>query len=62
MFVNLLCRGWLIDIGGFAKKVKSTTLSSADQIKDCGAYRECPNCSHRIDNSDVCYISPLYSI
>ncbi|KAG4926842.1 hypothetical protein JHK85_053328 [Glycine max] len=44
---------WLIDIGGFAKKVKSTTLSSADQIKDCGAYRECPNCSYHIDNSDV---------
>ncbi|KAF7819512.1 Suppressor of gamma response 1 [Senna tora] len=44
---------WLIDIGGFAKKVKSTTLSSTDQIKDCGAYRECPNCHYRIDNSDV---------
>ncbi|KAK7395802.1 hypothetical protein VNO78_16372 [Psophocarpus tetragonolobus] len=46
-------RSWLIDIGGFAKKVKRTTLSSADQIKDCGAYRECPNCSYHIDNSDV---------
>ncbi|XP_027922195.1 SUPPRESSOR OF GAMMA RESPONSE 1-like isoform X2 [Vigna unguiculata] len=44
---------WLIDVGGFAKKVKNTTLSSADQIKDCGAYRECPNCHYRIDNSDV---------
>ncbi|KAL5052514.1 hypothetical protein RYX36_033196, partial [Vicia faba] len=44
---------WLIDIEGFAKKVKRTTLSSADQIKDCGAYRECPNCHWRIDNSDV---------
>ncbi|KAJ1422424.1 P-loop containing nucleoside triphosphate hydrolase [Sesbania bispinosa] len=44
---------WLIDSGGFAKKVKNTTLSSADQIKDCGAYRECPNCHHHIDNSDV---------
>ncbi|KAG4912046.1 hypothetical protein AAZX31_19G051100 [Glycine max] len=48
-----MARSWLIDIGGFAKKVKSTTLSSADQIKDCGAYRECPNCSYHIDNSDV---------
>ncbi|KAK7339612.1 hypothetical protein VNO77_20290 [Canavalia gladiata] len=44
---------WLIDIGGFAKKVKSTTLSSVDQIKDCGAYRECPKCYYHIDNSDV---------
>lgn len=48
-----MARSWLIDIGGFAKKVKSTTLSSADQINDCGAYRECPNCHYRIDNSDV---------
>ncbi|OIW03013.1 hypothetical protein TanjilG_13650 [Lupinus angustifolius] len=49
----MLYRSWIIDIGGFAKKVKSTTLSSAEQIKDCGAYRECPNCHYRIDNSDV---------
>ncbi|TKY63190.1 NAC domain-containing protein 8 [Spatholobus suberectus] len=48
-----MARSWLIDSGGFAKKVKSTTLSSADQIKDCGAYRECPNCYYHIDNSDV---------
>ncbi|XP_061342527.1 SUPPRESSOR OF GAMMA RESPONSE 1-like [Gastrolobium bilobum] len=48
-----MARSWLIDIGGFAKKVKNTTLSSADQIKDCGAYRECPNCHYHIDNSDV---------
>ncbi|KAK7395805.1 hypothetical protein VNO78_16375 [Psophocarpus tetragonolobus] len=26
-------KSWLIDIGGFAKKVKRTTISSADQIK-----------------------------
>ncbi|XP_027348042.1 SUPPRESSOR OF GAMMA RESPONSE 1-like [Abrus precatorius] len=44
---------WLIDIGGFAKKVKNNTLSSTDQIKDCGAYRECPNCYYHIDNSDI---------
>ncbi|MED6181856.1 hypothetical protein PIB30_023217 [Stylosanthes scabra] len=48
-----MARSWLIDIGGIAKKVKSTNLSSADQIKDCGAYRECPNCNYRIDNRDV---------
>ncbi|KAH1205148.1 SUPPRESSOR OF GAMMA RESPONSE 1 [Glycine max] len=53
IFANFFYRSWLIDIGGFAKKVKSITLSSADQIKDCGAYRECPNCSYHIDNSDV---------
>ncbi|GAU29027.1 hypothetical protein TSUD_165450, partial [Trifolium subterraneum] len=44
---------WLFNKGGFATKLKSTTLSLADQIKDCGAYCECPNCHHRIDNSDV---------
>ncbi|ESW12998.1 hypothetical protein PHAVU_008G159200 [Phaseolus vulgaris] len=48
-----MARSWLIDFGGFAKKVKSNSLSSADQIKDCGAYRECPNCHYRIGNSDV---------
>nr|QDX01723.1 NAC domain-containing protein NAC70 [Medicago sativa subsp. falcata] len=48
-----MAREWLINIRGFAKKLRSTTLSSADQIKDCGACRECPNCHCRIDNSDV---------
>ncbi|KAI4348216.1 hypothetical protein L6164_008965 [Bauhinia variegata] len=48
-----MARSWIIDIGGFAKKVKNTTLSSDDQIKDCGAYRECPKCHHHIDNSNV---------
>ncbi|KAK4272122.1 hypothetical protein QN277_020716 [Acacia crassicarpa] len=48
-----MARSWLIDVGGFAKKVKSSSLPSAEQIKDCGAYRECPNCHWHIDNSDV---------
>ncbi|CAL5207687.1 unnamed protein product [Lathyrus oleraceus] len=48
-----MARSWLIDMGGFAKKVKRTTLSLANQIKDYGAYRGCPNCHCRIDNSDV---------
>ena len=52
-FIPIMARSWFIDMGGFAKKVKRTTLSLADQIKDCGAYRECPNCHCRIDNSDV---------
>lgn len=48
-----MARSWLIDVGGFAKKVKSSSLPSAEQIKDCGAYRQCPNCHWHIDNSDV---------
>ncbi|KAJ1402060.1 NAC domain [Sesbania bispinosa] len=48
-----MARSWVIDIGGFAKKVKNTTLSTDDQIKDCGAFRECPKCHYHIDNSDV---------
>ncbi|CAJ2669658.1 unnamed protein product [Trifolium pratense] len=44
---------WFFNKGAFAKKLKSTTLSLADQIKDCGAYCKCPNCHYRIDNSDV---------
>ncbi|XP_052878239.1 SUPPRESSOR OF GAMMA RESPONSE 1-like [Gossypium arboreum] len=43
-------RSWFIDSRSIAKKVKN-----AIQITDtdCGAIRECPNCHHRIDNSDV---------
>ncbi|XP_027358752.1 SUPPRESSOR OF GAMMA RESPONSE 1-like [Abrus precatorius] len=44
---------WVSDIWGFARKVKNTTTSTADQIKDCGAYIDCPKCHYRIDNSDV---------
>ncbi|KAL2335754.1 hypothetical protein Fmac_016967 [Flemingia macrophylla] len=51
--MTLLCRSWFIDIRGFARKVKNTTLSTADQIKDCGTYRKCPKCHYHIDNSDV---------
>jgi len=48
-------RSWLVDCRGIAKKVRNATLSSAVQIKDCGAKRECPNCHYLIDNSDVRY-------
>ncbi|KAJ7974661.1 NAC domain-containing protein [Quillaja saponaria] len=48
-----MARSWLIDLKGFARKVKDATLPSDSQIKDCGAYRECPNCHYCIDNSDV---------
>lgn len=46
-------RSWLIDCKGIATKVKNAGLSPANQIKDCGANRECPNCHSRIDNTDV---------
>ncbi|XP_042497134.1 NAC domain-containing protein 73-like [Macadamia integrifolia] len=44
---------WLIDSRTIARKVKNATQFSASQTKENGAYRECPNCHHRIDNSDV---------
>lgn len=49
-------RAWLIDSRGIARKVKNATQFSTNQIKDIGteANRQCPNCSYRIDNSDVC--------
>ncbi|OVA20812.1 NAC domain [Macleaya cordata] len=48
-----MARSWLIDSRGIANKVKNASHFSSYQIKDCGASRECPNCHHRIDNSDV---------
>ena len=50
------CRSWLVDGRAIARKVKHATLPFADQIKDCGVKRECPNCFYCIDNSDVSYI------
>ncbi|MED6182675.1 hypothetical protein PIB30_030875 [Stylosanthes scabra] len=44
---------WIIDIGGLAKKVKNNTVPLSDQIKDSGAYCECPKCHYHIDHSDV---------
>ncbi|KAF8408317.1 hypothetical protein HHK36_007466 [Tetracentron sinense] len=48
-----MARTWLINSRGIARKVKNATQFPTYQIKDCGATRECPNCYHRIDNSDV---------
>ncbi|XP_058180266.1 SUPPRESSOR OF GAMMA RESPONSE 1-like isoform X1 [Rhododendron vialii] len=48
-----MARSWLIDGRGIATKVKNASLSPANQIKDCGANRECPRCHCRIDNADV---------
>ncbi|CAH2055380.1 unnamed protein product [Thlaspi arvense] len=44
---------WIVDGRGIATKVKNASVSSALQIKDCGASIKCPNCSYRIDNSNV---------
>ncbi|XP_022751873.1 SUPPRESSOR OF GAMMA RESPONSE 1-like [Durio zibethinus] len=51
--INHCCRSWLIDSRAIAKKVKNASCSSSIQITGCGAHRQCPNCHHRIDNSDV---------
>ncbi|XWS30411.1 hypothetical protein CRYUN_Cryun24cG0115300 [Craigia yunnanensis] len=48
-----MARSWLVDSRAIAKKVKNASCSSSIQITHCGANRECPNCHHRIDNSDV---------
>ncbi|VVA96048.1 unnamed protein product [Arabis nemorensis] len=48
-----MARAWIVDGRGIATKVKNASVSSASQIKDCGAYIDCPNCSYRIDNSNV---------
>jgi hypothetical protein len=50
----LCCRSWLITSRGVAKKIRNTNCSNR-QISELGAEacRECPNCKHVIDNSDV---------
>ncbi|XP_073157454.1 NAC domain-containing protein 73-like [Henckelia pumila] len=48
-----MARAWLIDGRGFAKKVKNAGLPAANQIKDCGVKRECPNCQYQIDKADI---------
>ncbi|KAK1359463.1 Supressor of Gamma Response 1 [Heracleum sosnowskyi] len=53
-----MARSWLVDGRSIARKVKHASLPDADQIKDCGANRECPNCFHYIDNSDVSHAWP----
>ncbi|KAK6153099.1 hypothetical protein DH2020_012738 [Rehmannia glutinosa] len=53
-----MARAWIIDCRGLAKKVKCAGLPAANQIDDCGANRQCPNCQHIIDNSDVSHDWP----
>ncbi|XP_020238054.1 SUPPRESSOR OF GAMMA RESPONSE 1 [Cajanus cajan] len=57
-----MARSWLIDIGGFAKKVKNTTVSTTDQIKDFGTYRKCPKCHYHNDNNDVSHVWPGFPV
>lgn len=49
------CRSWLITCRGIAKKIRYTTPGGNHRINEliAEARRECPNCSHVIDNSDV---------
>ncbi|KAK7365206.1 hypothetical protein VNO80_14080 [Phaseolus coccineus] len=60
--VTLFCRSWLNDIGGFARKVKNTTLSAADQMKNCETYRECPKCHYHTNNSDISHEWPGFPV
>ncbi|KAL6521790.1 hypothetical protein OROGR_018359 [Orobanche gracilis] len=48
-----MARAWIIDSRGIAKKVRNAGKPAAYQVQDCGANRQCPNCQHIIDNSDV---------
>ncbi|XP_062222884.1 NAC domain-containing protein 73-like [Phragmites australis] len=50
-----MARSWLITGRGIAKKVRYATHCANRQISELGAEarRECPNCKHDIDNSDV---------
>ncbi|XP_050221763.1 NAC domain-containing protein 73-like [Mercurialis annua] len=53
-----MARAWLIDSRTIARKVKNPARACADQIKGYGANRDCPNCHHLIDNSDVSHDWP----
>ncbi|KAJ4756341.1 NAC domain-containing protein 8 [Rhynchospora pubera] len=50
-----MARAWLVNSRGFARKIKNAGPSSSKQINEltAEAKRECPNCYHVIDNSDV---------
>ncbi|KAF6157486.1 hypothetical protein GIB67_004424 [Kingdonia uniflora] len=55
ILIGFSIRTWLIDSKTIAAKVKNATQPPSNQVKDCGANRQCPNCFHRIDNSDIVY-------
>ncbi|CAH8361146.1 unnamed protein product [Eruca vesicaria subsp. sativa] len=41
-------RTWIVDVPWIVKNVKNVSGSSDLQIKDCGAYIDCPNCYNRV--------------
>ncbi|RLN07001.1 NAC domain-containing protein 73-like [Panicum miliaceum] len=55
-----MARSWLITGRGIAKKIRYTAPSANHKISEliAEARRECPNCSHVIDNSDVAMLWP----
>ncbi|XP_019097355.1 PREDICTED: NAC domain-containing protein 8-like [Camelina sativa] len=46
-------RAWIVDGPWIARNIKNAPVSSALHIKECGASINCPNCSYRVDNSNV---------
>ncbi|VVB14487.1 unnamed protein product [Arabis nemorensis] len=48
-----MTRAWIVDGPWIASIITNASLSSALQITACGASINCPNCSCRIDNSNV---------
>ncbi|KFK25688.1 hypothetical protein AALP_AA8G146200 [Arabis alpina] len=50
---SVMTRAWIVDGPWIASNIKNASVSSALQIKDCGASINCPNCSYCIDNSNV---------
>ncbi|GAV78706.1 NAM domain-containing protein [Cephalotus follicularis] len=48
-----MARAFVIDGRSIARKVTCANRSTANEIKDWGAHLECPQCQHRIDNSDA---------
>lgn len=56
--VSSFHRAWLITCRGIAKKVKNGGYFFDNQGNDLAvvANRECPNCHHLIDNSDVSFV------
>lgn len=60
-FFPFYCRAWLVTSRGIAKKIKEPAQFSSKQIIEPSeeAKRECPNCNHVIDNSDVRFFNNL---
>ncbi|XP_076954314.1 SUPPRESSOR OF GAMMA RESPONSE 1-like [Bidens hawaiensis] len=48
-----MAKSWIVNGRTLARKVKTPGLRITQQVKDCGANKECPKCHYKIDNSDV---------